>query len=145
MKRVAKLVEFGRGGDSVNFGGGCTCSGYGNPDSPHAAKGDIPDGTFAIDKRDAVETPEGLKWVFNGPMCNPDIPDGECDACPQPSAIMAEALTSDSSNQFGQLLTMQENQRGVGHKRSGLDTISISEYVEGWRDHGRANRAVCGR
>lgn len=55
-QRTAKLVTFGRGGDTVYLGGGCTCTGYGKPDNPHAAKPDdgpdgydFPDGCPAID------------------------------------------------------------------------------------------------
>ena len=92
-KSIAKLVCFGRGTDSVEYGGGCHGSGYGNPENPHASRIDdgleIPDGTYAIDKRAAVETPEGYEWVFRGPMCNPDIPDGEYDPCPVPSELFA--------------------------------------------------------
>lgn len=136
-KRIAKLVCFGRGGDSVEYGGGCHGSGYGSPENPHAAAPSetciIPDGTYAIDKREAVDTPEGYSWVFKGPMCNPDIPDGECDECPVPSALFAGAV---ADNEFGQLLTIQTAQKAAGHKRTGLDMVSVAEYVAGWREHG---------
>ena len=139
--RIAKLVCFGRGGDSVEYGGGCHGSGYGTPENPHAARPsdtmEIPDGTYAIDKRPAIETPEGYSWVFKGPMYNPDIPDGDCDPCPVPSELFAAAVTSDPSNPFGQLLTLHEAQKATGRqKRSGLDSVSIAEYVQGWREHG---------
>ena len=39
MERTAKLVCFGRGGDSVEYGGGCHGSGYGTPENPHASAG----------------------------------------------------------------------------------------------------------
>ena len=90
--KIAKLVCFGRGGDSVEYGGGCHGSGYGTPEKPHAAAPGpnliIPDGTPVVDKRDAVETEEGYKWVFNGPMCNPDLQDDECDALPGSQPIV---------------------------------------------------------
>jgi hypothetical protein len=135
--RTAKLVCFGRGGDSVEYGGGCHGSGYGTPESPHAAAPSatciIPDGTYAVDKRPALETAEGYSWVFKGPMCNPDIPDGECDPCPVPSDLFASAV---AENEYGQLLTLNAAQKAAGHKRSGLDSVSIAEYVQGWREHG---------
>jgi hypothetical protein len=83
---IAKLVTFGRGGDTVYFGAGCTSSGYGSPDRPHAAESRdgliFPDGCPVIDKRAAVDTPEGYHYVFSGPMVNVDLPDGHIDACP---------------------------------------------------------------
>ena len=93
MERTAKLVCFGRGGDSVEYGGGCHGSGYGTPENPHASAGCIiPDGTPAIDKRPAIETAEGMNWVFKGPMCNPDLVDDEVTECPEPSWALAAEI-----------------------------------------------------
>ncbi len=133
--RTAKLVEFAQGGDSVEFGRFCCSSGYGNPDSPHAADPattTIPDGTIAIDKRAAIDTPEGYAWVFKGPMVDVDLPDGGVDPCPQPSALMAGAV---AENAFGALLATHTVTRQT-QKRGSLDHVSISEYVQGWADHG---------
>ena len=77
--RIAKLVCFGQGGDSVEYGSGCSGSGYGTPENPHAANPGpdciIPDGTPAIDKRAAVDTDAGdfipalaLTMHANGPQ-----------------------------------------------------------------------------
>jgi hypothetical protein len=134
-KRIAKLVCFGAGGDSVEYGGGCHGSGYGSPERPHAAQiGDdleIPDGTYAIDKRAAVETPEGYSWVFKGPMVNVDLPDGEVDRCPKPDPLFAAAV---SGNEYGSLLAVHQ---ATKRQRAGaLDSVSIAEYVQGWREHG---------
>ena len=135
-KRIAKLVEFGRGGDIVHYDENCHGSGYGDPEHPHAAKIDegleIPDETIAIDKRDAAETPVGFKWVFSGPMVNVDLPDGECEACPAPSNIMASAMIG---NQFGTMIAVHATSK-VKQKRGSLDKVSIKEYVDGWRNHG---------
>lgn len=131
---VAKLVKFGRGGDTVYYGQGRTSSGYGNPDKPHAASGeDIPDGTPAIDTREATETEAGYKWVFKGPMLNPDIADGERDECPEPSLTMVGGL---------QGAYLSSAALALAHKRSGskepgpLDFVGVREYVDGWRRHG---------
>lgn len=137
--RTAKLVCFGRGGDSVHYGGGCTGSGYGSPESPHAAKlGDpetFPDGTPVIDKRPAIETKDGFNWVFRGPMCDPDIADGDVSPCPVPSAVFAGAM-AESGNEYGSLLALQAS-HGFEQKQPGpLDTVSVAEYVRGWREHG---------
>ena len=82
---IAKLVKSGRGCDTVYLGKGHTISGYGSPERPHAgetgkANGNliIPDGTPAIDVRAAVETDDGYRWVFKGPMVDVDLPDGGC-------------------------------------------------------------------
>lgn len=89
--KVAKLIEFGCGGDRVEYGGGCFGSGYGTPENPRAAQPDddciIPDDTPAIDKRAAIDTPEGYSWVFKGPMVDVDLPKDDRKDCPQPSAL----------------------------------------------------------
>lgn len=129
MQRIAKLVCFGRGGDSVEYGGGCRGSGYGSPEKPHAAHPDeIPDGTPVIDKRPAVDTAEGYSWVFKGPIVNVDLPDNVVDACPQPSAALAAGV---AGNAYGSLLAMQ-----AAHAKptpGPLDSVSTQEYIAGWR------------
>ena len=136
--RIAKLVHFGRGGDTVYYGEGCIASGYGSPERPHAAKlGDpveYPDGTPVVDVRAAVETDEGYRWVFKGPMCNPDIPDGEVDECPMPSAVMAGAM-GEQGGPYAVLLAQHVVSKSK-KQRSGLDSVSIAEYLAGWKEHG---------
>lgn len=133
MDRVAKLVTFGRGGDTVYLGKGSTISGYGKPENPHAAKGEtIPDGTPVIDTRAATETTEGIAWVFKGPMVDPDLPDGACDSCPQPSEVLAGGLTGG----FRNMAALHMLSRAKKEKRGPLDHVSVSEYVQGWREHG---------
>ena len=134
MERTAKLVCFGRGGDSVEYGGGCHGSGYGTPENPHASAGCIiPDGTPAIDKRPAIETDEGFNWVFKGPMCNPDLVDDEVTECPEPSWALAAGV---SGNQYGALLTLQHAHKATQRTPGPLDYVSIRQYVEGWRQRG---------
>lgn len=131
MERTAKLVCFGRGGDSVEYGNGCRGSGYGTPERPHASAGCIiPDGTPAIDKRPAIETDEGFNWVFKGPMCNPDLVDDEVTECPEPSGALVAGV---SGNQYGALLTLQHAHKAVSRTPGPLDFVSIRQYVEGWR------------
>lgn len=134
MQRVAKLVCFGRGGDSVEYGGGCRGSGYGTPERPHAAEGEvIPDGTPVIDKRAAVETEAGFAWVFKGPMCNPDIVDDEVIACPVPSDALVAGV---SGNSYGTLLALQGVHKLASTEPGPLDYVSVKRYVDGWREHG---------
>jgi len=89
----------------------------------------------AIDKREAVDTPEGFKWVYQGPMVDVDLPDGEVDQCPEPNPIMALAMM-EGQNEFGTMLVLQKSSRLAKEPRGPLDSVSISEYIEGWRAHG---------
>lgn len=144
---IAKLVCFGLGGDSVEYGKGCRGSGYGTPERPHAADPSshiIPDGTIAIDKRPALKTEAGVSWVFKGPMVNVDLQDGDCSECPEPSPIFAGAV---AGNEFGSLLALQASHRNAGKKTPGpLDFVSVNEFVAGWRALGaRIGRYVAGQ
>lgn len=97
------------------------------------------DGIPVIDKRAAVETLEGGAWVFRGPMVDVSLKDGDVDASPMPSEIMAGALAETA---FGGLLAEHVEARVQQKPRSGLDSVSIAEYVQGWREHGaRIGRA----
>ena len=144
-ERIVKFVSFGRGGDTVYFSRNERCSGYGDPERPHAAdftsehKTDaiVPDGTPIVDVRSAVETDEGFSWAIRGPMLNPDLPDEEIDLCPSlENSLMVHAMVAEPGNQFGALAAQQ-----IVHKRTQstpgpLDSVSIAAYVQGWRDHG---------
>ena len=104
-----KLVCFGNGGDTVEYGKGCHGSGYGTPEKPHAADFsgkdvEVPDGTPVLDKRPAIATDEGFAWVFKGPMVNVDLPEGECDALGEVSPLFAGAV---AENEYGALLAIQ--------------------------------------
>lgn len=137
-RRTAKLVTFGNGGDTVYFSAYCKCQGYGSPERPHAAQLSedciIPDGTPAIDKRAAVETDDGFRWAFQGPMVNVDLPENVVDCCPMPSPVFAAAMAETPG--FGSMLASQFV-HGFGQETAGpLDSVSIGEYVNGWRDHG---------
>ncbi|XZE35344.1 hypothetical protein SH501x_000834 [Pirellulaceae bacterium SH501] len=136
-KYVAKLVCFGEGGDSVEWGKGCRSSGYGNPERPHAAEpGDdreFPDGTPVIDKRPAVKTPEGYAHVFRGPIVNVDLEDDEVEELPAVSGIMAGAMV-EAGGEYGSLLAVHVTQ--PKSKPRALDFVSKKQYIEGWREVG---------
>ncbi|AMV35705.1 hypothetical protein VN12_26670 [Pirellula sp. SH-Sr6A] len=137
MKYVAKLVCFGAGGDSVEWGGGCRSTGYGSPERPHAAEPEdgkeYPDGTPVIDKRPAVKTKAGFRHVFNGPIVQVDLEDEETEDLPEVSSVMAGAL-SEGGNEYGALLTLHKSQSRS--KPGALDFVSIKKYVDGWREVG---------
>lgn len=131
--KVAKLVTFGRGGDCVYYGKGCTGSGYGTPERPHAAdpsSHEIPDGTPVLDKRPAIDTAEGYAWVFRGPMVDVDLLDGQVDKCPAPGPILAAGV---ANNAYGALLAMH---LASTEERGSLDSVSIPEYLAGWVKRG---------
>lgn len=130
----AKFVEFSLGGDTVHYGDGCTGSGYGSPERPHAADPrthEIPDGTLVLDKRPALGTAAGKHWVFKGPMVNVDLEEGEVDRLPE-GGIIAQAMMGDRSNQFGQMLRAQKAHKEKTSQPGPLDYVSVSEYVAGW-------------
>lgn len=134
---IARLVTFGRGGDTV-YCNDSRISGYGRPDSPHAAEPSarlvIPDGTPALDLHPALDTTEGFKWAFQGPMVDANLPENAHTDCPSPSPMFAAAV---AGNEFGTLLALQECSRHTRPNQPGpLDSVSIAEYVRGWKDHG---------
>jgi hypothetical protein len=132
----AKLVTFGNGGDTVYYSALRTGHGYGNPESPHAAdpeRHNIPDGTPVIDKREAVNTPEGLKLSISGPMVNVDLEMGEVERCPEPSAILAAGMRAQGGA-CDSLLKLQAAHRALDDDEPGpLDSVSIPQYCMLWR------------
>lgn len=138
MEKVltAKLVTFGKGGDSVYYGNGITSSGYGNPENPHAAAPDrgniFPDGTPAIDTRQATDTEIGFKWVFSGPLVNVDLPEDKVDICPEPSDLFSAALQGEYKNLLSYHKALKDSQKKIGP----LDSVCTKEFVRGWREHG---------
>jgi hypothetical protein len=134
--RTPKLVFFGNGTDVVYCTGGSILSGYGSPDSPHASAESIPNGTVAIDKRAAVETDAGYRLAINGPMVGIDLGPDQIDRCPQPSALMSEAMSSHG-NEYGTLLALQNLSKAADPAKPGpMDKVSIPAYVELWRSVG---------
>ena len=138
--KTAKLVTFGRGGDTVEYGRHCRSTGYGTPESPHTAnpeRCDIPDGCPVIDKRPAIETPEGYSWVFRGPMVDVDLAPNCVDQCPDLSDnIMVRAMAEEPSNGFGQLATLHQAHKAKAKTPGPLDSVDIATFIAGWRDRG---------
>lgn len=134
--RIARLITFGEGGDVVECED-CRISGYGQPERPHAATPSdsltIPDGTPVIDKRPAIATPEGFRWVFCGPMVNVNLTDDVVEECPEPSPVMASAMAA-GGNEYGALLALHA--AAPKDTPGPLDFVSVARYLAGWRDHG---------
>lgn len=133
----AKLVKFGQGGDVVYLSGTSRISGYGTPERPHAAnpaERNIPDGTPALDLREAVQTKEGFSWGFRGPIVDVDLPEGEAKPLQltETDGPLAAGL-SHNSEVFAALIALQT---AKGKARGPLDSVSTAEYIAGWLRHG---------
>jgi len=140
MTDTAKLITFGKGGDTVELGRYHNISGYGNPDNPHAAdlsNPEIQNGCPVIDKRPAVETPDGIAMAFMGPMVNVDLPCGAVDKLIDTTDnLMCKAMKSDDGNGFGGLIRTHEDSRAKNSKYGPLDFVDVATYIELWRSVG---------
>ena len=130
-KRIAKLVHFGLGGHGELYGQGCTCSGYDRPDTYDYST--VPDGTPVLDKRPALDSPEGLSWVFKGPICDPDLSDEQIDRCPKPSPLFAGAM-AEGGGTFGMMVAI--NEAHDSPDPGPLDSVSVPVYIAGWVKRG---------
>lgn len=152
-KSVAKLLKFTVTGHQLYYSqegySNCHCSGYEDPESfpkpyhwwadpadkisTHFAGYQFADeGIPVLDLRDAVNTPEGRRWVFKGPMLDVDLEDGAIDTLPEVSPIMLPAVAA-----FGQTVALLETRAAQSRGVAGpLDSVSVSEFVKGWREHG---------
>lgn len=134
--RTAKLVMWGLGGISVEWGGGCSSSGCTTRDF---LRPDF-DGAVILDKRAAVQTPEGLLWVFKGPIVDVDLDDGDCDVLG--SHDISVSLAAGVEGVYAGLLASHV---GNAAARGPLDSVSMGEYIQGWVDRGaRVGRIVDG-
>lgn len=155
-KETPKLVSFGKAGHSVYFARvkdtdhssySSKETGYDDPETFFAPSkwwahtwmeqrdSSQYEGCAWVNIREAVETEAGLKMVFRGPMVDVDLEDGQVDRCPQPSDLMASAMTS-SPNEFGNLLILQAASRALKQKAGPLDSVSIAEYLALWKAAG---------
>jgi hypothetical protein len=131
MKRIGKLLAFGNGGHSIEFGGGCRLSGY---DRPETFDGwdDAPDGCPVLDKRPAIDTDAGYRHVFQGPMVNVDLADDQVDECPKLDGNLMVTAMVGAGSEYGTLAVLQ---MAHGSKPAGpdpLDSVSTSVYMDGW-------------
>ena len=140
--RQGKLLSFGEGGHSIDFGSGWTLSGY---DEPETFDGwdDVPEGCPVLDKRPAMDTKEGYWWVFRGPMVNVDLPEGEVDRLRiSEDNPMIHAMLSGSGNLFGALAALHiTSKEPVGP----LDYVSTKDYIKGWVNLGAKEGVVKNR
>lgn len=148
MKTKAHLLKFTVKGHVIEAHNQ-HCSGYEDPESfvkPYHWWADAPgvmrqhwdgyewpaDGVPVIDIRKAVETPEGYSWVFKGPLLDVSLQDGEIDALPEVSPLMAPAIVA-----YGQAAALVETRRCQEQRKAGpLDGVSTAEFVRGWKEHG---------
>lgn len=150
IKKRAGLLHFGARGHTIHASSE-TCQGYEDPESfvrpyhwwahppeqmsLHWDSYEIPaEGVAVVDVRAAIETPEGYSWVFKGPLVDVDLADDQVNECPMPSPILAFGLAQSG---YGLLLADHVvAKNSPQRKRSSLDSVSVSEYINGWREHG---------
>lgn len=140
-----KLVVFGNGGTTVHFSNSHRCTGEKSREAFFAPsrwwthewaerKGiEQWEGVPFVDLRAAVETEAGYRLCIAGPMVNVDLAEGEVDALPDVSPLMAGAMQGTS---YGGLLTLQKASKVAGRKAGPLDGICVSEYMALWREVG---------
>lgn len=154
-RKQPRLVTFGRGGFSVYFGrhkdgelsySQSVLSGYDDPQDFFQARKwwahdykTIRDsaqyeGVPFIDMREAVESGDGYSWAIKGPMVNVDLEPETCSPCPQPDALMVAGIAGNPDPTFATLLVLNAATRATG--RGCLDSVSIPEFVAGWKAHG---------
>lgn len=96
-----------------------------------------------LDIREAVETPEGRRWVFTGPLCDPKLADGQVDDLEVQGLTCAGLISG--GGEFAALLTMQAAHKATDRKKPGpLDSVSVAEYVRGWIAHGARGGIIRG-
>jgi len=145
-KEIPKLLTFGRGGFTVHYAtvklsessSSKSClEGYDSPDTFDCSKiENIPtDGIPVIDMRTAVKTAAGYKWVFHSPMVDVDLDDGAVDTfdLSTVSPLIATGLCNAWSGHAVLMADHAVTQKT--QKRGSLDSVSVAEYVDGWREH----------
>lgn len=134
--KKVRVLSFGEGGHSELMGrhgmyANSTLSGYSRPENwRHSPDCDYSE-CIVIDKRPAIATESGYRWVFNGPMCNPDLADGAIDRLGEVSPLMAGAM---AENSYGALLALHATHSGP--EAGPLDRVSPAAYAAGWSRHG---------
>ncbi len=124
------LLSIGRGGltglPRRGKWGKSTCSIPDNRLVPYL--GDVAEGGYAVDLRPALGGDDCVSLALNSPMADVDLSAGEVDRCPMPSAL----LTSGLGGAYGTLATLKR----AKPKWTGLDSVSIVDWLEYWRPAG---------
>jgi len=135
-RRTAKLLTFGRGGHSVEYGtvreawgdSKSTLSGYETPESwtPEKASADgVPDGCPVIDYRPNPYA------VISGPMVDVDLAPGTVDGFTDADRKTAAMMLPGMSGGFAQLATVAQ-----AKEYGGLDRVSVDLYCAYYRTQG---------
>lgn len=137
MKYICRILSFGNGGHSEHYkkqgNTSSSLSGYDKPENWKPKENTDYSQCIVINKIPALDTPEGYRHVFTGPMVSPDLEGDGIEECPTPSDIMANAL---QGNAYGSLLNLQAAQKTVGKTPGALDSVSPEVYANGWRSLG---------
>lgn len=147
---IPKLITFAKGGHSVHFPD-CIQHGYEDPetflkeyhwwtDPPGKTRRytdgmTIPEeGVPVLDKREALETPRGLRFAMEGPMPNANLPAGSVQLTAPVNSMLASAM---ADNIYGTLLRMHHKHGEESPNTPGpLDFVSADLYLEGWKSIG---------
>lgn len=124
----------------MEYGGGCTGSWYLHTPEEIAKhyQEELEPGVLLIDKRPALEGERGTHAnAYASPMCDVELPDGAIDRLDLSGAeFMVGALKQTG---YGGILRAHEIAAEVAPDVAGpLDSVSISQYVQWWRDRGAA-------
>jgi len=138
----AKLVTFGEGGNTVEYTRNHHSSWYRVPENFFGEGAYDPadfEGVPYVDKRPAIATDEGFKFVFTGPMCNVDLAPGEVDRFDMSNAmgsVVGPALMLDEGNAYGSILGIALAQNLDGSEYGSLDSVDTATYLALWRKLG---------
>ena len=140
MTRLAKLCSLGYGGNSMEYGNGCSGSWYlHSPEdiAKHYSR-ELAEGCPLIDKRPALDI--NTAFAFASPMVNVDMVAGETDRfasrylADSGAALMVGALKESG---YGSIIRAAEIADQVAPELPGpLDYVPIDYYLDWWRARG---------
>ncbi len=150
-REVVKLITFGLGGHTFEFGRGHHLSGYDKPDTldvsyyaqypDHDYAYDIPDGTPCLNKIPAVEANPG--FAFSSPLLNVDLPDegyeAFADTARGVSEFFLEAIAQpESFGLIGAMAGAEAKGKATRSKANPgpFDEIGIAAYLRWWKVRG---------
>ena len=140
MGKQVKFCSLGLGGNSMEYGGGCTRSGYLHSVeevAKHYAH-ELTEGVLLLDKRPVLEEQPGC--AFASPMVNVDMQEGDVDRFMERLSssdhIVLDMLKEYSG--YGGVIQAAEVASEIGAEYGPLDYVPIPVYVDWWVSRGAA-------